>query len=149
MLDAPSHPVLVHFGQPEHGWLPVLFQASTFKLDFCASNVPTNPLDALCEALAVVPIGGSATVMWHLEPAIYRFVFENQAGEVTLEITEAPAYNKPSTCLLRLTGSVRTILLPFYKALAAFAGHKFSEAHWPVLAASRLKRLGQLLRSQH
>jgi len=149
MLDVPSHSALVHLSQPESGWLPVVFQAGTFKLDFYASNVPTNPLDLLCEVLAVVPTGGSAAVMWHLEPAIYWFAFENKMGEVTLEISEASAYNKPRTCLLRLTGSARTILLPFYKALTAFAGHKFSEAQWPVLTPGRLKPIGQLLRSQH
>jgi hypothetical protein len=149
MSDAFFPPVLVHFGQPKHGWLPVTFQAGAFRLAFAASDVPANPLDSLCEALAVVPVGGSAKVMWHLEPAVYWFAFENQAGEVMLEITEAPRYNQPGTCLLRLTGTARTVLRPFYKALTAFVAHQPGEAHWPVIAKSRLNQIGQLLRSQH
>jgi len=148
MPNALSSPVLVHFGQPKHGWLPVTFQAGAFQLVFYASHVPANPLESLCEALAVVPAGGSAKVMWNLEPDIYWFTFENQAGEVTLEITEAPRHNQPGTYLLRLTGTVHAVLRPFYKALTAFTAHQHSEAHWPVIAKSRLNQLGQLLRSQ-
>ncbi|RZJ92774.1 MAG: hypothetical protein EOO60_06890, partial [Hymenobacter sp.] len=57
--------VTVAFGRPEHGWLPVMFQAGDFQLEFFASNVPANPLESLCEALAVVPAGGRSKVMWH------------------------------------------------------------------------------------
>ena len=149
MPDALSSPVFVHFGQPKHGWLPVTFQAGEFHLEFYASHIPANPLESLCEALAVVPAGGSARVMWNLEPAVYWFAFENLRGEITLEITEAPRYNQPGICLLRLKGNIRTILHPFYRALTALATPEFNEAHWPVLAASKLKQIGQLLRSQH
>lgn len=141
--------VTVAFGRPEHGWLPVMLQAGDFQLEFFASNVPANPLELLCEALAVVPVGGSAKVMWHLEPAIYWFVFEKDTAEVTLEILEAPRHNQPGTCLLRLTGSMQDILHPFYNALAEFASHKFSEKHWPALATNSVKQLSKLLRTQH
>jgi hypothetical protein len=149
MADTTSPAVFVKFGQPAHGWLPVMFQAGTFQLAFNASDVPANPLELLCEALAVVPAGGSAEVIWHLEPAIYRFSFEKQVEEIILEIIEAPKYSKPGTCVLQLTGSVRSILFPFYKALTAFAAHQYGEAQWPALAASRLKLIRQLLRSQY
>jgi hypothetical protein len=140
-MPAITSPTLfVEFGQPAHGWLPVTFHAS---------DVPVNPLELLCEALAVVPAGGIARVMWHLEPTVYWFSFENQAGEVVLEIAEALEYNQPGTRVLRLEGSIRTILRPFYKALTDFAGYKYNEPHWPALAASRLRPIGQLLRSQH
>jgi hypothetical protein len=138
----------VEFGRPEHGWLPVTFEAGEFKLEFDVSDVPINPLDLLCEALTVVPAGGSAKVMWHLEPAVYWFAFEKHTDGVTLEITEAASYNQPSTYLLQLTGSAQAILRPFYKALTAFAANQYSEAQWPVIAKSRLKPIGQLLRSQ-
>lgn len=149
MPFATSLTLFVEFGQPEHGWLPVTFKAGEFELAFDASDVPANPLDLLCEALAVVPAGGSAKVMWHLEPAVYWFAFEQHADGVALEITEASGYNQPGICLLQLTGSVQAVLRPFYKALTAFAAYRYSEPHWPALAASRLKPLGQLLRSQH
>ena len=88
-------------------------------------------------------------VMWHLEPAVYWFAFENLSGEITLEITAVPRYNQPASCLLRLTGNTRTILRPFYNALTAFTAHNYHEAQWPAIAKSRLKQIGQLLRSQH
>ncbi|RZK21913.1 MAG: hypothetical protein EOO56_10405 [Hymenobacter sp.] len=141
--------ITIEFGEPKHGWLPVALRTSAFELEFYASDVPVNPLESLCEALAVVPFGGSAKVMWHLEPAVYWFAFEKQAEEASLLVIESPLYNKSGTCILRLTGSVRDILLPFHKALAEFASHQFSEKHWPSLAESRIKRLGQVLRSQH
>lgn len=149
MPAATSPTLFVEFGKPAHGWLPVKLQADAFLLEFHASDVPVNPLELLCEALAVVPAGGSAKVMWHLEPTVYWFSFKNQAGEVVLEIAKALGYNQPGTRVLRLAGSIRTILRPFYKALTDFAGHKYSESHWPTLAASRLRPIGQLLRSQH
>jgi hypothetical protein len=149
MPDALFSPVFVRFGQPKHGWLPVAFEAGAFHLEFYASHIPANPIESLCEALAVVPAGGSARVMWNLEPAVYWFAFENLSGEITLEITEAPGHNQPGTCVLSLTGNTRTILRPFYRALTVLATSEFSEAHWPVLAASKLKQIGQLLRSQH
>ena len=147
MPDAPLPPALVHFGQPAHGWLPVTFQASAFLLEFHASAVPANPLESLCEALAVVPSGGSAKVMWYLEPAVYWFAFENISGEIILEITAAPKYNQPGICLLRLTGNARIILRPFYSALTAFTAHNYEAAQWPAIAKSRLKQIGQLLRN--
>ena len=149
MPGALSSPVFVRFGQPKHGWLPVTFEADGFQLEFYDSHIPLNPLDSLCEALAVVPAGGRARVMWHLEPAVYWFAFENLSGEIILEITGAPRYNQPGICLLRLTGSIRTILRPFYRALTSLATLEFNETHWPVVAASKLKQIGQLLRSQH
>jgi hypothetical protein len=149
MPDTASQTLSVEFGQPAHGWLPVTFKAGKFELAFYASDVPINPLDLLCEALAVVPAGASAKVMWHLEPLVYWFVFEQHKDGVMLEITEATSYNQPGTYLLQLTGSAQAVLRPFYKALTDFAGHKYSEPHWPALAASRLRPIGQLLRSQH
>lgn len=63
MPEVASPALFVEFGQPEHGWLPVTFKMGEFELAFHASDVSVNPLDSLCEALAVVPAGDSAKVM--------------------------------------------------------------------------------------
>jgi hypothetical protein len=63
----PGLPLLtVSFGEPEHGWLPVMLQAGDFEVQFYASGVPSNPLESLCEAVAIISTEGRAQVVWNL-----------------------------------------------------------------------------------
>lgn len=115
--------VTVEFGEPEHGWLPVAFRIDDFRLELESSDVPINPLEALLEALTVVPAGGSASVLWYLEPAECWFNFENQSGIIILTITEKANHSQVPTQLFRFAGSVKELLIPFYKALKQFTAH--------------------------
>ena len=140
--------ITIEFGEPKYGWLPIIFSAADFRLELHASDVPVNPLEALLEALTVVPAGGNASVLWYLEPAEYWFNFDNQLGVITLNIIERASYNQAPTQLFRFTGSVKELLVPFYKALKQFTAHSYSEAHWPKLTNAKVMRLGQLLQNQ-
>lgn len=139
---------IVEFGEPARGWLPVVFSIGDFCLELESSDVPSNPLEAVLEALTIVPAGGSASVLWYLEPAECWFNFENQLDIVTLTITEKASHSQVPILLFRFVGSVQELLIPFYKALKQFTAHSYSETHWPKIANARVARLGQLLQNQ-
>ncbi|MDJ0366408.1 hypothetical protein QMK33_14715 [Hymenobacter sp. H14-R3] len=138
--------ITVNFGEPARGWLPITFRAGTFELVLDAADVPVNPLESLCEALAVVSAEGNAQVFWHLEPAECRFDFKNQAAEITLTLAERPTRTRPFTQIFQVTGTSKEMLMPFYRALAQFASHSYSEAHWPTLSKHKLVQLGSSLK---
>lgn len=138
--------VTIDFGEPTHGWLPVTFYAEAFELAFRASAVPANPLESLCEVLAVAAAGGSARVLWLLEPAECWFDFENRAGEIVLTITERPSRTRPLTHVFQTSGTSKQVLIPFLRALTRFAALPYEEAHWPKLPKHKLAQLTQLLK---
>jgi hypothetical protein len=139
--------ITIDLGEPQYGWLPVTFCAETFELVLDASAVPINPLEALCEMLAVVVAGGSARVQWPLEPAECWFDFENQAGDIVLTITERPSRTHPLTQVFRVAGTSKQVLMPFLRALSQFTARSYSETHWPKLSKHKLAQLNQLLKN--
>ena len=74
------------FGEPMHGWLPVVFTAGDFKLDMDASDVPVDPLAQLVDALMKAIKGLKSEVLWHLEPNGFYFTFEPQKDEYLVRI---------------------------------------------------------------
>ncbi len=123
------------------------WSAGAFELALYASDILTNPLESLCEALAIVAAGSSARVLWYLEPAECWFDFENQAEEVVLTSTERPSRNRLPTQVFQVSGTSKEALRPLYQALTQFAAHAYSEVHWPTLAKDRLAQLGELLKN--
>jgi hypothetical protein len=144
---SPSPALTIKFGKPNHGWLPINFQAGGFILKLDASDVPVNPLELLCEALIVVPSGGDAEVLWFLEPTACWFHFQHDSEAITLTITESPNWQHGGVCILRLTGSVKEILLPFYKGLKEFSAQGYRRPHWPALPQKRIAQIGKILQA--
>ena len=138
----------VEFGEPRHGWLPVTFRASNFHLQVNASLVPANPLDALCETIALVLAGSPAQVLWFSEPAECWFHFENQANKITLTISERTRRGQALTQLFQVTGTTEEIVKPLLQALTQFSARAYSETHWPKPDSRRLLRLRNLLQTQ-
>ncbi|NVO85251.1 hypothetical protein [Hymenobacter terrestris] len=133
----------IRFGVPEHGCLPVRLQADDFRLQFEASDVPVNSLEELCSALILAFQGIGAQTSWHLEPVWYhfRFAFDNEL--VALYITEQQGYAAGHTEIIRLTGSVESIVLPFYRALRSFTPPD-SDENWSIFDSAKLKKLTAL-----
>jgi len=126
----------VRFGVPEHGWLPVMFQAGDFELQFAASNVPNNPLADLCSTLVLVLQGVSAEVRWHLEPDWYYFRFEVGGELCTLIITEEPSHVEIS----RVTRTIKSLIMPFYRALKGTTS-LLDTSEWVGITPEKLKTL--------
>jgi hypothetical protein len=144
MLEAP---LIVEFGVPNHGWLPVKFCAGSFHLELDVSDVPANQLEALCEALVVVQAGGTAQVAWFLEPAECWFYFENLSGNITLTIVEKASRGHVPLHLIRLIGTAKELLIPFAQALRKFNTRAYGEPHWPKLDKLRLNQLSSILQN--
>jgi hypothetical protein len=140
--------ITIHFGKPEHGWLPVSFSAGAFKLVLDASDVPINPIELLCDALTQFLGGVDSSVLWNLEPAICLFSFNRQDTEVILTIAEAASYDSQCRDILRLSGTISSLITPFYHAIRAFEAHEFSDAHWPVVSKEKVDLLASLVKRQ-
>jgi hypothetical protein len=146
LAQALQNKLIVRFGVPEHGWLPVYVKADDFELELDVSDVPVNPLEELCSALTLVLQGASAEVSWHLEPDWYYFQFDHNDELITLTISEY-SYNVPGrTEIIRLTGSIALVVLPFYRALKSLVIP--GEEAWPAIEQAKLDKLTMLLKNE-
>lgn len=135
------------FGRPEHGWLPVNFQAEGFHLELDVSDVPINPLDELCNALINVAHGESADVNWHLEPAWYHFHFEPNDEAITLIILASERYGLKSVVQFSITGTYESIIKPMYRALKSFVTTDYG-TDWPASDLARIKKLTEVVKAR-
>ena len=109
--------IQISLGIPEHGWLPLEFSADDFVLYLDVSDVPVNPLAELCSALIIAFQGGTSEVGWHLEPAWCFFRFEHTGQKIILRILNSDGFGKQTSEIFQTTGTVDTVLMPFYRAL--------------------------------
>jgi hypothetical protein len=140
--------VRVFFGQPQYGWLPLTLQVDAFELILEVSDVPINPLEELCSSLKVVLTGEEASVWWHLEPTWYQFHIEPTSSGVVFTIWQCASYQRPNLKIFQYTGTVDTIVVPFYRALKHFASRPTSEKDWPSLDKENLQHLTDLVRAR-
>ncbi|RPD44381.1 hypothetical protein DNI29_22010 [Hymenobacter sediminis] len=140
--------VRVLFGQPEHGWLPLTLSVDTFTLALDVSDVPTNPVEELCDCLTLVLQGMEASVWWHLEPTWYRFHFEPTPREVLFSIGKSASARGAATNVLQHTGNVESIVLPFYRAFKQFTSRAIAEEHWPTVDQEKVNRLTDVVRAR-
>lgn len=133
--------LIIRFGLPEHGWLPVEMLVDGYVLQFDASDVPVNPLDELCSALILLVQGESVAVDWHLEPARNQFRFESKAQEIVLHIYEQ------EMAAYKFIGTFETVVLPFYRALKKTATSQHG-ANWPVTDSAKIEKLTKLIKAR-
>jgi len=144
--QALQNEITVRFGVPEHGWLPVSINAGGFELQLDVSDVPVNPLEELCSALILVLQGMDAEVGWHLEPAWYYFRFSISDELITLIISEQSYWGTTKTEIIRLTGTMACVVLPFYRALKSLVVS--SEEAWPAIEQAKLDKLTMLAKNE-
>jgi hypothetical protein len=140
--------VKIAFGIPQHGWLPVIFSAGAFRLEMNVSNVPTNPIESLCDALISALLGIDAEVRWNLEPDEYWFQFKIKDSNILLTIIERTDNPRNSTPKLNLTGDFKSLILPLYRGLKKFASYSYSEANWSSLSETTIEKLTTLVREK-
>lgn len=126
--------ILVTFGTPEHGWLPVDFHYNDFNLEFEASFVLNDPIEELYNVVTELQNNEQKRVTWWLEPAAYFFDFEQKNDTCTLTIIDTDDLhneNDEKVVLNKLTGDGQKIIDPFRFALKQFASQSYEEKHWP------------------
>jgi hypothetical protein len=126
-------PVIITFGTPTHGWLPVEFKAGSLSLDFGASAVLNEPLEELYNSIKRLLEHKTGEVTWWLEPHTYFFYFERTgAKDFRLTVTEAVHLDKEKKQLMVLNGSYKELIAPMRRALLAFCDLDYEKRHWPV-----------------
>lgn len=128
-----KEPLMITFGAPHHGWLPVEFKAASLSLQFEASAVLNEPLEEPYAGIKRVLEYKSGPVTWWLEPDTYFFYFERTGPkDFRLKLSEADDTDKEKKQLLVLEGSYKELIAPIRKALLAFCDLEYEEKHWPV-----------------
>ena len=80
--------ILISFGKPHGGWLPVNFNYNDFHLNFDASDAVNYPLEELYSIITELQDNLSRQIIWWLEPQAYFFEFEKNGDKINLHITE-------------------------------------------------------------
>ena len=125
--------ILIFFGIPKHGWLPIDFHYKDFHLDFDASDVLNDPVEELYNAVTKLTDNERRRVAWWLEPAAYFFDFERSGQNIILSIIETEDLHNESsdkTLLIKIIGDDREIIEPFRIALRNFSLHTYEENRW-------------------
>ena len=139
--------LIVGFGIPEHGWLPVEIKEQNYSLLLDASDVPVNPLDELCNALISIAHGGNADVNWHLEPAWCHFHFETSNKVVTLTILMSKRYGLKTDAQFSTTGTFDSLIMPFYRTLKSFVTTDYG-TDWPAVDSVKIAKLTELIKAR-
>lgn len=140
--------LIIKFGNPEHGWLPVNIKYKEITEEFHASDVPVDPLSLLTDSLFSAIHGRSKEVWWHLEPAGYFMtISKSKSGyELLLEYSiDSTAQTKEF--IFSFSGSLKEIILPIWRALSEFYSHNYSEPAWPKGSTEDMKELKALIQN--
>jgi hypothetical protein len=126
--------ILVTFGTPEHGWLPLDFHYNDFGLDFDASDVLNDSIEELYNVITKLQNNEQRRITWWLEPGAYFFDFERKDEKYTLTIIDTGDLlnkNEKKVVLTTITGDRKKIIEPFRIALKQFISQSYEETHWP------------------
>ncbi len=134
--------ILIRFGTPKHGWLPVVFHHKNFQLHFEASDGLNDPIGELFSA---VTQNGLLRVTWWLEPAAYFFDIDKDGDNVTVNIMETEDIHDETVTeklLAEIVGSKMEIIDPILNSLRQYSSKDYDENHWPYkLEKEKLKNL--------
>lgn len=126
--------IILNFGEPEHGWLPVDLHYEEFKIEFDASDVLNDPIEELLNALLNIENGGSKQITWWLEPAAYYFYLEKDNSNYTLSILETENINNSDDkreIVKTIEGNYNQVIAPIRKSILEFSSKTYEEKHWP------------------
>jgi hypothetical protein len=134
------------FSSPSNGWLPIRIQLGDTVTEFVASDVPNNPIEELCNAVASTASGRDSKVWWNLEPDGYFFELSNTEEQIQLRLFFAKNSEEGSKSeIASATGSKPEILLPLWRALRQFESLQAQEPHWPSTHLAGLNELRDVL----
>jgi hypothetical protein len=132
--DKMDNSILITFGAPKHGWLPVDFRYKDFHLDFEASDVLNDPIEELFCAVTKIQDNEIRRITWWLEPGAYFFDFEKKGQFLTLTIIETDdlhSKNIDNAQLITITGNDKEMFEPIRISLRQFSSKTYEENHWP------------------
>lgn len=148
-----SAKVLVRFGEPEHGCLPVELRHPATALRFDSSYVyPTlNQLVGALQSCLLTP--GEYTATWNSEPTEFETCSRrDDSAVVTLAVYAFPDHRRSAlhtaAPVLSIAGAYGDVALPFWRALRglrarvpgskwdAVWGHPFPDAELDRLTAA-------------
>ena len=137
--------IIINFGEPKHGWLPVDLHYEEFKIEFDASNVLNDPMNELLNALINIENGGSRQITWWLEPAAYYFDLKKDKLNYILSILETENINnsndKRKTVKI-IEGNYNQIIAPIKKSLFNFCTKTYEEKHWSyTIEKNKIKKI--------
>ena len=136
-------------GKPENRWVPVKLTCDDKFVEFLGSDVPNNPVQELVDALWKIAHGDMSEVWWHLEPDGYFFVFEPKQDKILFSVFFAENSTQNSRReILRVTGDLKSIVLPLWRGLREFLSYPLAEPHWPPINESEVTRLGTLIKNE-
>ena len=139
----------IEFGIPEHGWLLMNFQWEDFSLELDLSNVPTDPMEQLCDTLIQISSGipNPTKVIWHLEPYCYYFELKKLKENYKVTISESDEFeSKPVRLVKEFEGNYDQIILPLYRSIKRFNSYSYKKPHWDEMNSKHIQELTQLIK---
>ena len=85
------------FAKPQNGWLPTTLKVDRKIIEFCASNVPNNPIEELIYCLSRTLNNLESSVWWHLEPGGYFFYFKPDNDRLQFIVTILQRFKQAQT----------------------------------------------------
>jgi hypothetical protein len=137
----------IRFGNPHHGWLPVLIAFADRELEFEASDVPNNCIENLVDALFVAARNAESEVWWSLEPAAYHFGFFPNGDLIELKISHCNDFRGRKVEVLTVQGTKSELLLSLWRSIRHFQSLNAVEPHWPPVRYGDLELLKQKILS--
>ncbi|AXT50306.1 hypothetical protein D1818_05480 [Aquimarina sp. BL5] len=144
--------IYIEFGIPEHGWLFMNFQWQDFSLEIDLSNVPTDPIEQLCDTLLQLSSGitNPSKVIWHLEPHCYYFEIKKLEKSYNIIISESDEFeSKPVKLVKEFEGNYDQIILPLYRAIKKFNSYSYKKPHWDEMDSKRILKLTEQIKKEH
>ncbi|MEM7343942.1 MAG: hypothetical protein AAF485_06840 [Chloroflexota bacterium] len=139
--------LMFKFGEPHHGWLPVRIEAANQVYEFEASDVPSDPLERLIDALRAALNGYEREIWWHLEPDGYYLNIASISDEYEVSLYFAENSKISSKIhLFTYQASFSKAILPIWRALRSFYAYDYEEPHWPNEPDVEIRRLTQQIR---
>lgn len=136
------------FAKPQNGWLPTTLEVDCKIIEFCASDVPNNPIEELIYCLSRTLNNIESSVWWHLEPAGYFFYFKPDNDRLQFIVTFSKDSNKlKQDEVITILYEPKDILLPLWRGLKMFTSYNPCKPDWCETSLSQLTNLGKRIKA--
>ena len=137
----------LRFEAPKAGWLPVRLSFDGQAIEFVASYVGPDPLEALCNSLLETLAGRARETEWFLEPESYVFSFKPAGDQLVFEVHFSDRWTKRSknlperrSLVLAWSGPALELVTSFWRGLKQLEHTPISSAQWKYPFPSALMR---------
>jgi hypothetical protein len=150
-------PLVVRFGNPQSGWMPLEIHTPHEQFNVFISCTPNDFLLELTTALSLAMQGVEGTALASCEPTTYELAISPlpQIGMFQIKLAKYPSWKRSQSNvseILALHGSMRDVILPFWRALrnmsSRLSAEEFQNAFHRDFPESCLRRLTELIHDQ-